>query len=152
MVHIVNELRRADLVLTTKTHYRRGSQLVRIAESSGTPVCVLRKNTMPQLQEFLDTVIKDWHGGGNGRGKMPDLGNDDEGPPFTGGNGSPAMDKAMDEAEEAANRVLSGEQTVHLAPQRSYIRRLQHLLGQRYNVASVSQGREPERAVMFYRV
>ena len=153
-VQIVNELRRADLVLTTKTHYRRGSQLVRIAESSGTPVCVLRKNTMPQLQEFLGTVIKEWHGGGNGQvdGFIPDLGNDDNGPPFTGGNSSPAMEKAMGEAEQAANRVLSGEQTVHLAPQRSYIRRLQHLLGQRYNVASVSQGREPERAVLFYRV
>ncbi|MCH7735872.1 MAG: AAA family ATPase [Chloroflexi bacterium] len=153
-VQIVNELRRADLVLTTKTHYRRGSQLVRIAESSGTPVCVLRKNTMPQLQEFLTTVIKEWHGGGNGHrlGLMPDLGNDDDGPPFTGDNSSPTMEKAMDEAEDAANRVLSGEQTVHLAPQRSYIRRLQHLLGQRYNVASVSQGREPERAVLFYRV
>jgi len=150
-LQIVNELRRADLVLTTKTHYRRGSQLVRIAESSGTPVCVLRKNTMPQLQEFLDTVIKEWHGGG-GNGMLPDLGNDEGGPPFTGQNGSPAMEKAMDEAEDAANRVLSGEQTVHLAPQRSYIRRLQHLLGQRYNVASVSQGREPERAVLFYRV
>ena len=150
-LQIVNELRRADLVLTTKTHYRRGSQLVRIAESSGTPVCVLRKNTMPQLQDFLDTVIKEWHGGG-GNGMLPDLGNDEDGPPFTGHNGSPAMEKAMDEAEDAANRVLSGEQTVHLAPQRSYIRRLQHLLGQRYNVASVSQGREPERAVLFYRV
>ena len=150
-LQIVNELRRADLVLTTKTHYRRGSQLVRIAESSGTPVCVLRKNTMPQLQDFLDTVIKEWHGGG-GNGMLPDLGNDEGGPPFTGHNGSPAMEKAMDEAEDAANRVLSGEQTVHLAPQRSYIRRLQHLLGQRYNVASVSQGREPERAVLFYRV
>ena len=150
-LQIVNELRRADLVLTTKTHYRRGSQLVRIAESSGTPVCVLRKNTMPQLQEFLDTVIKEWHGGG-GNGMLPDLGNDEGGPPFTGQNGSPTMEKAMDEAEDAANRVLSGEQTVHLAPQRSYIRRLQHLLGQRYNVASVSQGREPERAVLFYRV
>ena len=156
VVHIVNELRRADLVLTTKTHYRRGSQLVRIAESSGTPVCVLRKNTMPQLQEFLHTVIKEWHGGGNGRGPrsgmMPDLGNDDDGQPAGGGNASPSVDRAMDEAEEAANKVLSGEQTVHLAPQRSYIRRLQHLLGQRYNVASVSQGREPDRAVMFYRV
>ena len=150
-LQIVNELRRADLVLTTKTHYRRGSQLVRIAESSGTPVCVLRKNTMPQLQDFLDTVIKEWHGGG-GNGMLPDLGNDEDGPPFTGQNGSPVMEKAMDEAEDAANRVLSGEQTVHLAPQRSYIRRLQHLLGQRYNVASVSQGREPERAVLFYRV
>jgi stage III sporulation protein SpoIIIAA len=153
-VQIVNELRRADLVLTTKTHYRRGSQLVRIAESSGTPVCVLRKNTMPQLQEFLETVIKEWHGGGgsNGARLMPDLGSDDDGPPFTGENSSPTMEKAMDEAEDAANRVLSGEQTVHLTPQRSYIRRLQHLLGQRYNVASVSQGREPERSVLFYRV
>ena len=150
-LQIVNELRRADLVLTTKTHYRRGSQLVRIAESSGTPVCVLRKNTMPQLQDFLDTVIKEWHGGG-GNGMLPDLGNDEDGPPFTGQNGSPIMEKAMDEAEDAANRVLSGEQTVRLAPQRSYIRRLPPLLGQRYNVASVSQGREPERAVLFYRV
>jgi len=150
-LQIVNELRRADLVLTTKTHYRRGSQLVRIAESSGTPVCVLRKNTMPQLQEFLGTVIKEWHVGG-GNGMLANLGNDEDGPPFTGQNGSPTMEKAMDEAEDAANRVLSGEQTVHLAPQRSYIRRLQHLLGQRYNVASVSQGREPERAVLFYRV
>ena len=150
-LQIVNELRRADLVLTTKTHYRRGSQLVRIAESSGTPVCVLRKNTMPQLQEFLGTVIKEWHGGG-GNGMLANLGNDEDGPPFTGQNGSPTMEKAMDEAEDAANRVLSGEQTIHLSPQRSYIRRLQHLLGQRYNVASVSQGREPERAVLFYRV
>ena len=152
-VQIVNELRRADLVLTTKTHYRRGSQLVRIAESSGTPVCVLRKNTMPQIQEFLGTVVKEWSGGNEQiDGFIPDLGNDDDRPPFTGGNSSPTMEKAMDEAEQAANRVLSGEQTVHLAPQRSYIRRLQHLLGQRYNVASVSQGREPERAVLFYRV
>ena len=109
---------------------------------------------MPQLQEFLHTVIKEWHGGGNGRGPnmMPDLGKDDDGQPAGGGNASPSVDRAMDEAEEAANKVLSGEQTVHLAPQRSYIRRLQHLLGQRYNVASVSQGREPDRAVMFYRV
>ena len=143
-VQIVNELRRADLVLTTKTHYRRGSQLVRIAESSGTPVCVLRKNTMPQLQEFLGTVIKDWHGAENGQvgSLISKLDYDDNEPPFTSGNSSPAMEKAMDEAEHAANRVLSGEQTVHLAPQRSYIRRLQHLLGQRYNVASVSQGRD----------
>ena len=154
VVHIVNELRQADVVLTTKNHYRRGSQLVRIAETSGTPVCVLRKNTMPQLQEFLVTVIKDWHAGGKGRGQgmMAAMGQDDGDPPFTGGNSSPSLEKAMDEAEEAASLVLSGEQTVRLTPQRSYIRRLQHLLGQRYNVASVSQGREPDRSVMFYRV
>ncbi len=139
-VLIVNELRKADLVLTTKTHYRRGSQLVRIAEASGKPVCVLRKNSMPQLQEFLRTVVADW---GRSGGRIHEL--DEQATTTT-------MEQAMEEAEEAANRVLGGESTVKLTPQRPYIRRLQHLLGQRYNVASVSQGREPERAVMFYRV
>jgi hypothetical protein len=128
------------LVLTTKTHYRRGSQLVRIAEANGKPVCVLRKNSLPQLQEFLRTVVSEW--GRNG-GRVPELGERPAGAP---------IDKAMQEAEEAANRILGGEATVKLAPQRSHIRRLQHMLGQRYNVASVSQGREPERAVLFYRV
>jgi hypothetical protein len=142
-VQIVNELRRADLVLTTKTHYRRGSQLVRIAEANGKPVCVLRKNSLPQLQEFLRTVVSEW--GRNG-GKMPEF---SERPAGASGG---SIDTAMQEAEDAANRILGGETTVKLAPQRSHIRRLQHMLGQRYNVASVSQGREPERAVMFYRV
>ena len=51
---IVSELRRASLLLTTKNHYRRGSQLVRIAESNNVPVYVLRKNTVPQVSEFSD--------------------------------------------------------------------------------------------------
>ena len=138
-VQIVNELRRADLVLTTKTHYRRGSQLVRIAEANGKPVYVLRKNSLPQLQDFLRTVVSQWNRNG---GRPPAS----EEPP------APNIERAMAEAEEAANRVLSGEPTVKLSPQRSHIRRLQHMLGQRYNVASTSQGREPHRAVMFYRI
>ena len=158
-VHIVNELRRADLVLTTKTHYRRGSQLVRIAEANGKPVCVLRKNSMPQLQDFLRTVVADW---GRSGGRIPDLAErrdrpERDGRPERGdregrGPSGASIERAMQEAEEAANRVLGGEPTVRLTPQRSHIRRLQHMLGQRYNVASVSQGREPERAVLFYRV
>ena len=158
-VHIVNELRRADLVLTTKTHYRRGSQLVRIAEANGKPVCVLRKNSMPQLQDFLRTVVADW---GRSGGRIPDLRERDDRPERGGrpersdrevrGPSGASIERAMQEAEEAANRVLGGEPTVRLTPQRSHIRRLQHMLGQRYNVASVSQGREPERAVLFYRV
>ena len=137
---IVNELRRADLVLTTKTHYRRGSQLVRIAEANGKPVFVLRKNSLPQLQDFLRTVVGQWNRNGGRAAPEP------EGRPQ-----GPNIESAMDEAEAAANRVLGGETTVKLAPQRSHIRRLQHMLGQRYNVASVSQGREPDRSVMFYR-
>jgi len=137
-VQVASELRRADVVLTTKTHYRRGSQLVRVAEASGKPVYVLRKNTMPQVQEFLRAVSKEW-GHGGPRFEQPEDGSTE------------VLEGAMQEAEEAANRVLSGEPSVRLTPQRPYVRRLQHLLGQRYHVASTSQGREPERAVMFYK-
>ncbi len=139
-VQIVNELRRADLVLTTKTHYRRGSQLVRIAEANGKPVYVLRKNSLPQLQDFLRSIVgKSNRAGARGMAAEPH-------------QEAPNIEGAMQEAEEAVNRVLGGEMNVKLSPQRSHIRRLQHMLGQRYNVPSTSQGREPDRAVMFYRV
>ena len=137
-VQVANELRRADVVLTTKTHYRRGSQLVRTAESTGTPVYVLRKNTMPQVQEFLHTISKEWRDNGIGSGG-------------SGEDYKATLEQAMEEAEDAAQRVLSGEFSIQMAPQRSYVRRLQHMLGQRYNLASTSKGREPARAVLFYK-
>lgn len=138
---IVNELRRASLVLTTKTHYRRGSQLVKSAEATGTPVYVLRKNTQPQVADFLRTLAReqgvDLRGGGRRQ-------RDDAAARET-------IDQAMSEAEDAAKRVLGGEFSVQLNPQRAYVRRLQHLLAQRFNLASTSKGREPERSVLFYR-
>jgi hypothetical protein len=138
MVEVAQELKRADAVLTTKTHYRRGSQLVRIAESQGTPVYVLRKNTMPQVEEFLKTLNRE----------AGSYGDRDY---VQGGDSEAILEQAMSEAEEAANRVVGGESKVKLSPQRSYVRRLQHILGQRYNLASVSQGRDPNRAVVFYK-
>ena len=146
-MEIVNELRRATLVLTSKTHYRRGSQLVRAAESSGTPVYVLRKNTMAQVLDFLRTLAREQglnvRGGGvSGGGART---RDDAG-------SREALQLAMTEAEDAAQRVMGGEFSVQLNPQRAYVRRLQHLLAQRFNLASTSRGREPERSVLFYRL
>ena len=137
-VAVVNELRRADAVLTTKTHYRRGSALVRTAESAGTPVYVLRKNTMPQVHEFLGSIAKERKGGDRS-------GNHSE------WESSEVMETALQEAEEAVQRVLGGESSIKLTPQKPYVRRLQHILGHRYNVSSISHGRDPVRAVMFYK-
>ena len=142
-VNIVNELRRASMVLTTKTHYRRGAQLVRSAESTGTPVYVLRKNTMPQVVDFLRTLAKEQGIAVRGTGRQREDGGSRE--------TKETLDLAMMEAEEAAQRVLGGEFSVLLNPQRAYIRRLQHLLAQRFNLASTSRGREPERSVLLYR-
>ena len=123
-VQVVNELRAADVVLTTKSHYRRGSRLVRAAEETGKPVYVLRKNTAPQVQQFLRARL---------RSNAADQGVED----------------ALREAHDAAQRVLQGEDTVTLTPQGAYIRRLQHLLAAKYSVASSSRGREPRRQVTF---
>ncbi|PKB79055.1 MAG: AAA family ATPase [SAR202 cluster bacterium Io17-Chloro-G9] len=137
-VEVVNELRRADAVLTTKTHYRRGSHLVKSAESAGTPVYVLRKNTMPQVQDFLHALTREGRGLGNGSQPSEE-------------EFKATLEQALQEAEEAAQRVLGGESSIKLTPQRSYVRRLQHILGQRYSLSSISHGRDPERCVMFYK-
>jgi predicted RNA-binding protein Jag len=55
---------------------------------------------------------------------------------------------ALQEAEDAVHRVLNREESaVELAPQNSYMRRLQHQLADRYNVGSRSSGQEPYRRV-----
>jgi len=93
---------------------------------------------MLQVQEFLHSIAKD-------------RGEDGLAPGQTDEEYKAVLEQAMREAEEAAQRVISGESSIQLAPQRSYVRRLQHLLGQRYHLASTSRGREPGRAVMFYK-
>ena len=137
---IVSELRRANVLLTTKNHYRRGSQLVRIAETNSVPVYVLRKNTVPQVAEFLTSMARD---------------QGIELPPPSGRHKEEANAEkeaaARAEAEEAARRVLSGEFSVQLEPQRPYIRRLQHMLAEEFNLASTSRGRDPQRGVLIYR-
>ena len=141
---IVGELRRASLLLTTKNHYRRGSQLVRIAESNNVPVYVLRKNTVPQVSEFLTSLARDQGVDlplAAGRFSGKDRGEAD----------ADTVAAARAEVEEAAKRVMSGEFSVQLEPQRPYIRRLQHMLAEQFNLASTSRGRDPQRAVLVYR-
>jgi stage III sporulation protein SpoIIIAA len=140
-IDMANELRQATLVLTTKNHYRRGAHLVKVAESSGTPVYVLRKNTMPQVMEFLRTLAKE-QGLDVGAGRLSRS---------DSGEATATMEEAMQEAEEAAQKVLEGEFSIQLTPQRAYVRRLQHILAQRFSLASTSRGREPSRAVLIYR-
>ena len=141
-IDVANELRQATLVLTTKNHYRRGAHLVKVAESSGTPVYVLRKNTMPQVMDFLRTLAKE---------QGLDVPTGWRSHSDSGEEAAATLEEAMQEAEQAAQKVLEGEFSIQLNPQRAYIRRLQHILAQRFSLASTSRGREPSRAVLIYR-
>jgi hypothetical protein len=125
---VVDTLHEASLFVTSKNYYRRRPQKVRDAESAHLPVYVLRSNTPPQMRQLLGTLYP--------------LKDSDKPGPFKA---------ALDEAEEAVAQVKEGEEAIELSPQSSYIRRLQHLIAQRSDLASHSFGRDPNRRVRIYK-
>ncbi len=129
-VEPVYDLKDADVLLTTKNYYRRRPEPLRHAQEAGTPVYVLRRNTVAQIENFLHHISR-----------SPDR--------------EEVSDKlttsAMLEAEDAVNRILSGGGSVSLSPQGAYIRRLQHLVADRHGLTSTSSGRDPNRYVVMRR-
>ena len=125
-VELTDNLKEADLLVTSRAHYRRNSQLLKSAEEQGVPVHVLRKNTRAQVEQFVRRL-------GRNDGSHSSLGD------------------ALQEAQDAVEHVWEAGAFVELSPQRSYIRRQQHLIASRYNVGSQSIGVEPDRRVMVFR-
>jgi hypothetical protein len=118
----------ADVVLTTKAHYRRKTEPLRMAEELNKPIYVLRKNTPSHIAQFARTLLGS---------HLPEDNN--------------RLQQALQEAEAAIEQVLAGAPSVELEAQPAFIRRLQHQLAERYNLASASTGREPHRRVIIYR-
>ena len=128
-VHVVDDMKSADLLLTTKNYYRRKTNALQAAEQRGKPVYVLRRNTTTQIEQFIRAITRDKRHGRH-----------DE-----------ALDDAMSEAESAANRVIGGERQVQLSPQNAYARHVQHEIAEQHGLTSHSVGKEPMRSVIFYR-
>jgi len=118
---IASNLDEADAVITLRSYYRRKPQTLYDAEARALPVYVIKSNTVFQLEQCLLSMRVERAG-------------------------DPVV-AALREAEEAIGQVMSAYQAVDLTPQNAYIRRLQHMLAQRYNLASRSLGKEPQRRV-----
>jgi stage III sporulation protein SpoIIIAA len=125
---VVSSLNNANLFVTSKSYYRRKLQRVRDAETASIPTYVLKSNTPPQIRHLLDTIY-----------------------PTERTDKADRFELALSEAEEAVNKVKDGQETVELSPQSRYIRRLQHLIAERHNLASQSTGKEPQRRVRIYK-
>ncbi|MDD5338713.1 MAG: AAA family ATPase [Dehalococcoidales bacterium] len=125
---IVENLKDATMLVTSKNYYRRRPQKIRDAEEENIPVYVLRGNSPQQVRQFLTTL-------------------------FTTREGEKPGDfqSAIVEAEEASEQVTENGETVELSPQGSYIRRLQHLIAERNHLNSSSKGRDPNRRVRIYK-
>ncbi|MCY4583716.1 MAG: AAA family ATPase [Chloroflexi bacterium] len=126
-VKVADSLVDADVVLTTKAHYRRRPNVLLAAEEQGVPVFVLRRNTPGQIVGFIEQLGE------------------------TASDGEAGHNGAM-EAEEGVQRILSGEtSTVELRPQSSFVRRIQHRIADQAQLRSHSVGREPRRRVTIRR-
>jgi len=125
-MELVDNLGKADVLLTLRSYYRKRARVIVDAERRGTPVYVLRANTVTQMESCLADI----------------LGLEEADDP---------MSRAMREAEEAIRRVLNGAKMVELTPQNSYIRRRQHQMIRDAHLISHSQGKEPRRRVRVLR-
>ncbi len=118
---------KAQAVVTLKNYYRRRPKLIVDAERHGTPVFVLRANTVTQMENFLVDVFQ--------------LERRETDP----------LSEGLRDADQAIQQVHSGTEQIDLEPQPPYIRRRQHDLARKANLVSHSYGKEPNRHVRIFR-
>jgi stage III sporulation protein SpoIIIAA len=118
-VRIQHHVEDSDIVLTLKNYYRRKDSPVRVAESSGIPIEVLRSNTVSQIKGALARVC--------------------------GVEAPDPTETALQEVLEGIDRVRQVGGEVELSPQNAYVRRLQHQLVEEHEMVARSTGEEPDR-------
>ena len=128
-IRLVDDLEDAELVLTTKSFYRRRTNALRQAEEQGRPVYVLRKNTTTQIHQFFRAITRN-----DGAHRQNQA----------------RISGAIQEAEQAAEFIKQGERHAELNPQSSYVRHLQHQIAESHGLSSSSSGREPTRRVVMF--
>jgi len=128
-VEVVKSIDEADAILALRSYARAGAKIFSLAEARQVPVYIVRSNNLPQLQKSLREALHlDAEIG------AVDIESDvDE------------TEVALEEARQAIGRVMDRLEPIELAPRRSYIRRLQHQLVERFNLSSRSIGDEPMR-------
>jgi hypothetical protein len=139
----------ADVVLVLKSYAKNGARIIEDAQAKKVPVYVVKANTIPQIQKSLREVMHLDAGTGHGaltgplslpgelEPELPDLLSEEE-------------EEAIQETQSAIESVLNRMEPVELHPQSPKIRRIQHLMAERYNLRSESYGEEPNRRLRIF--
>jgi stage III sporulation protein SpoIIIAA len=124
---LTRDFREADAILYLKAYSRHQGGRLRGLLAANIPCYVVKSNTYAQILSTLRDV-------------------------FPARQQRPSEElKAVQEAEEGIYRVLAGDESAELYPQRRHIRRLQHSLVAQYGLRSESWGTEPQRRVRIFR-
>lgn len=123
--HVVDRLADADCVVTLKSQEKRLPKTLRAAEADGKPIHVLRNGTTGQIESFLRGL-------------------------FDVGDVLDEQRGALAEVEIAIASAQDSGRPVELAPQGSFVRRLQHQVVETRGMTSTSRGDEPYRRVVVF--
>ena len=128
---VVEDIDRADLILTLKSQEKRQPRRIRELRNRGVPLYSLRNNNLPQIENLLRSLFELREPSGEGE-RM----NDEA--------------AALSEAETAVTEVFEKTRPVELSPRPAQQRALQHQLAQRSGLFSESKGRHPYRKVVIF--
>lgn len=140
---IASALDEADVIFALSSYAEPGAKIYEIAEKRNTPVKIVTDNSLNYIGAVIEDLINE---------DVPSM-NCDWDKLVEKKNDSGEYDLAMNETLSAINQCLEEQSdsktSLHeLNPRDSGIRKLQHELIQKYNLASKSVGAEPERRVV----
>ena len=128
---IVGNVKDADAIIALKANYRKEPAKLQEGISRNIPTYVIKSNTYVQIETVLREIFR-----------MPQEQPSEE-------------DQAVLQAEEAIEELLADENrglnSLELAPQNSFLRRLQHQIAESHSLVSESIGIEPNRRVRISR-
>jgi stage III sporulation protein SpoIIIAA len=135
-LNVVEDIKEASLLVTSKKYYRQKPQKLREAESINMPIYVLKGGTPVQIKQLFASLYHVDYAEPEPRDRQDE-----------------SFQSALDDAKEAVDSIKKGgEESVELSPQSAYIRRFQHLVAERHGMFSRSTGKDPNRRVQIYRV
>jgi stage III sporulation protein SpoIIIAA len=127
---ISKDVKDSDVIIALKANYRKEPAKLQEGITRNLPTYVIKSNTYIQIESVLREIFK-----------MPqEISEEDI-----------AVSHAEEAIEEIMNDSSGGLNSLELAPQNSFLRRLQHQIAENYKMLSESIGQEPNRRVKISR-
>lgn len=123
--YITKDVKDCNVIITLRTHEKKNLGMIQEAKKRRLPVHVIKSNTYAQIAGVIREIFH--------------LGPSNE------------EEEAISNAEEAIQRLLETGEPQELEPQSSFLRRIQHQLIEKFELASESVGTEPYRRVRVYK-
>ena len=124
--YISKDVKDSDVIIALKANYRKEPAKLQEGITRNLPTYVIKSNTYVQIESVLREIFR-----------MPQEVSEED----------IAVSQMEEAIEEITNDTSGGLNSLELAPQNSFLRRVQHQIAENYKMVSESIGQEPNRRV-----